>query len=161
MTHEARQVPLPPNARALCSLPRIDYEDCFVVETDDAMELSAEEWARRILEGAPTRFKVSAPATWLALGLKHGLPWSDDNILGWPIRRSEPDFVVLGAQSRTGMPAELLVKRDKSSVLIATLIQHRGPVMKRVWSFVEGPHQRIVPALLARGVRAQRLAGAR
>jgi hypothetical protein len=118
------------------------------------MDLSAEEWARRILEGAPASFKVSAPATWFALGLKHGLPWSGDNFLGWPVRRSEPGFVLLGAQSRTGMPAELLIKREKNSVLIATLIQHRGPVMKRVWSFVEGPHQRIVPALLARGVRA-------
>lgn len=154
MPGTVRQVALPPAARALCSLPRIDYSDCFVAQTDRAMDLSAEEWARRILEGAPASFKVSAPATWFALGLKHGLPWSGDNFLGWPVRRSEPGFVLLGAQSRTGMPAELLIKREKNSVLIATLIQHRGPVMKRVWSFVEGPHQRIVPALLARGVRA-------
>ena len=153
MTHQARQVPLPPSARALSSLPRIDYEDCFVAETEHAMELSAEEWARRILEEAPTRFKLSAPATWFALGLKHGLPWSGENILGWPVRRSEPDFVLLSAQSWTGMPAELLIKRDRNSVLLATLIQQKGPVMKRVWSLVEGPHQRIVPALLARGVR--------
>jgi hypothetical protein len=153
MTDRARQVPLPPAARALCSLPRIDYEDAFVAETDRAMELSAKDWARRILEGAPTRFKVTAPATWFALGLKHGLPWSKDNILGWPVRRAEPDFVLLGAQSRTGMPAELLIKREKDSILLATLIQQRGPVMKRVWALVEGPHQRIVPALLARGVR--------
>ena len=68
-----------------------------------------------------------------------------DNILGWPVRRAEPDFVLLGAQSRTGMPAELLIKREKDSVLLATLIQQKGPVMKRVWSLVEGPHQRIVP----------------
>ena len=152
MTHQAKQVPLPPSARALSSLPRIDYEDCFVVETDRALEFSAEEWARKIIEEAPKRFKISAPAAWFALGLKHGLPWSGDNILGWPVRRSEPGFVVLGAQSRTGMPAELLIKREKNSVLIATLIQHRGPLMKRVWSLVEGPHQRIVPALLARSV---------
>ena len=153
MSDRARQVPLPPAARALCSLPRIDYEDCFVVETDRAMEFRAEEWARRIIEGAPTRFKVSAPATWFALGLKHGRPWSGDNILGWPVRRSEPGFVLLGAQSRTGMPAELLIKREKDSVLIATLIHHRSPLMKGVWSFVEGPHRRIVPQLLSRGVR--------
>ncbi len=153
MTDHAKQVPLPPAARALCSLPRIDYEDCFVVQTDHAMELSAEDWARRILEGAPARFKVAAPATWFALGLKHGFPWSGNNILGWPVRRAEPGFVLLGARSRTGMPAELLIKREKDSVLLATLIQQKGPVMKRVWSLVEGPHQRVVPALLSRGVR--------
>jgi hypothetical protein len=152
MTH-AKKVPLPPAARNLSSLPRIDYEDCFVAETEHAMDLSAEEWARRILEGAPTRFRVTAPATWFALGLKHGLPWSGDNILGWPIRRSEPGHVLLGAQSRSGMPAELIVKREENSVLLATVIQQKGPLMKRVWSLVEGPHQRIVPALLARGIR--------
>jgi hypothetical protein len=153
MTHQAKQIPLPPAARSLSSLPRIDYEDAFVVETEHAMEFNAEDWARKILEGAPTRFKVTAPATWFALGLKHGLPWSGENILGWPVRRSEPDFVVLGGQSRTGMPAELLIKREENSVLIATMIQHKSPVMKRVWSLIEGPHQRVVPALLARSVR--------
>ena len=152
MTHRAKKVPLPPAARALSSLPRIDYEDCFVVETEHAMELTAEEWAREILENAPAHFKGTAPLTWFALGLKHGLPWSDDHVLGWPIRRVEPDFVLLGSESRTGMPAELLIMRDKRSVTLATLILHEGPVMKRVWSLIEGPHQRVVPALLARGV---------
>jgi hypothetical protein len=153
MPGTVQQVELPPAARALCSLPRIDYSDCFVAETDHAMELSAEEWARRILEGAPTSFKISAPATWFALGLKHGLPWSGNNMLGWPVRRSEPGFVLLGAQSRTGMPAELLIKRQQGSILFATFIQHRSRVMKRIWSFMEGPHQEIVPRLVARGVR--------
>ena len=153
MTHPVRQVPLPPAARALCSLPRIDYSDAFLVEVEHAQKLTAEEWARRIIENGPTRFRVSAPAAWFALGLKHGLPWSKENILGWPVRRSEPDFVLLGARSRTGMPAELLLKREANSVLLATFIEHRSPVMKRVWGLVGPPHRRIVPQLLGRGVR--------
>ena len=155
MPHRVRKVPTPPAARALCSLPRIDYEDTFVAETDRAQELTAEEWARRIIEESPARFRVTAPATWLALGLKHGLPWSTENVLGWPVRRSEPDFVLLGARSRTGMPAELLIKREPGAILFATFIQHGSPVMRRVWSVVERPHQEIVPRLLGRGVRAE------
>ena len=77
MPHPVRKVPTPPEARALCSLPRIDYEDTFVAETDRAQELTAEEWARRIIEESPARFRVTAPATWFALGLRHGLPWSE------------------------------------------------------------------------------------
>ena len=154
MAGEVRQVPLTPAARALCSLPRIDYADAFVAGTEDAQALTAEEWARRILGDSPVGFRVAAPATWFALGLKHGLPWSDDNVLGWPVRRSEPDFILLGAQSRTGMPAELLLKRETDSLLFATFLQLRGPVMKRVWSLVGPPHRRIVPRLIRRGVRA-------
>ena len=158
MPHQARKVPTPPAARALCSLPRIDYEDTFVAETGHAQELTAEEWARRIIQESPARFRVTAPATWFALGLKHGLPWSSETVLGWPVRRSEPDFVLLGARSRTGMPAELLIKREADSILFATFIQHGSPVMRRVWSLVERPHQEIVPRLLGSGVRAEDLA---
>ncbi len=152
MKQRAKKIPLPHTARALCSLPRIDYEDCFIVETDRVCDLSAEEWARRILEGAPANFRISAPGAWFALGLKHGLPWSSETILGWRVVRSGPDFTLLGAESRTGMPAELLVKRERGAVLFATLIQHESPFMRRVWRLVERPHQRIVPRLLARGV---------
>ncbi|MDT5233193.1 MAG: hypothetical protein QOI39_3693, partial [Mycobacterium sp.] len=47
-----RQVAVPPAARALSTLARIDYADTFVLDTgpDDR---TPEEWARAILEGAP------------------------------------------------------------------------------------------------------------
>ena len=157
MAQLVNQVPIPPEAKALSTLPRIDYTDSFVAETSEARDLTAEEWARRILEGAPVWFLTAAPATWLFLGLKHGLPWSRENVLGWPVRRNEPDFVLLGADSRTGITAELLLKRDTGSIFFATLLQLEGPVMKRVWSAMEARHRRIVAQLLRRGVRPERV----
>jgi len=153
MAQHVRQVPLPPEMRALSTLPQIDYSDVFLAETDRAQDFTAEEWLRKILESAPAKFKVAAPTTWFSLGLKHGLPWSDRTILGWPVRQRDPNFIRVGAESRTGMPAELLLKRNADSIILATLIQHRSPVMKRVWSAVAPHHRRVVPQLLWRGVR--------
>ncbi len=109
---------------------------------------------RKILEASPNRFRLLAPFAWLSLGLKHGLPWSHENLLGWPVRRKEVDFILVGAESRTGSPAELLLKREEGSILFSTLLQIGNPVMGRVWAAIERPHQRIVAQLLKRGVRA-------
>ena len=153
MTDTVRKVSLPPQARSLCSLPRIDYWDAFVAETEQAQDLTADDWIRKVLEAAPLRFRVTAPVTWFSLGLKHGLPWSSENMLGWPVRRREADFILLGAESRAGMPAELLLMRRADSLLFCTFIQHQRSAMRRIWAAVEPPHQRIVPALLRRAVR--------
>ena len=102
---------------------------------------------------------MSAPRAWFALGLKHGPASSGDHVLGWPLRRTAPDHVLLGAESRFGMPAELLVKLDRDGVLFSTMIEHRNPFMRAVWAPIVSPHQRIVRRLLERA--ASRLAGSR
>src|SRR4051794_8313469 len=90
-----RRVALPAAARRLCTLPRVDYHDAFVVEVGSQPDRSPLEWARVILEGAPASFRRSAPAVWLALGLKHRFPGSPRNVLGWDIRRDTPEFALL------------------------------------------------------------------
>ena len=152
MTQLVTQVPLPPEVRALSTLPRLDYTDSFVAGTSRAQELTAEEWARRMLENAPVPFLLAAPVTWFSLGLKHGPPWSRENVLGWPVRRREPDLLLLGADGRLGASAELLLQRRADSIFFATLLRIDSPAMKRVWSAMEGPHRRIVAKLLRRGV---------
>jgi hypothetical protein len=49
-----RQVTLPSAARTLSTLSHVDYEDAFLVETGPAQDRTGEQWARAILEGAPT-----------------------------------------------------------------------------------------------------------
>jgi hypothetical protein len=142
----------PPDARALCSLSRIDYEDAFRARTNHARELSAEEWARRFLERAPVPFRLGAPFAWFGLGLRHRRPWDEAGVLGWPVLRNKPDLILLGAESRTGMPAQLLLRREVRSILFATFIQHRNGVMRGVWRPIAAPHQRVVARLLARAV---------
>ena len=153
MSPTVRQIPTPPEARALSSLASVDYSDAFIAMTDRAPELTAEEWMRRMLERAPNRFRLFAPAAWFSLGLKHGLPWSDETLLGWRVRRKEDDLILVGAESRVGSPAELLLRREADSIHFSTLAQIGNPVMKGVWAAIEKPHQRIVAQLLGRSVR--------
>ena len=67
-----RQVPLPPAARALSTLPRVDYEDAFLVETGPAQDRTAEQWARAILEDAPASTRNALSRGWSRLGLRLG-----------------------------------------------------------------------------------------
>ncbi len=100
----ARQVGLPPAARALSTLPRIDYEDALFVRSGSGLDRTSEQWARAVLEGAPQRVRARLLRGWCLLGLRLGSPRSRRRVLGWQIRRSTPDLVLLGAGSRIGMP---------------------------------------------------------
>ena len=71
---------------------------------------------------------------WCLLGLRLGSPWSRRRVLGWQIRRSTPDFVLLAAGSRIGMPAELLFKRERDGLLFATFVQQRNPLARTIWA---------------------------
>ena len=149
-----RQVAVPGVARARCTLPRVDYEDAFAVELSSAHVRTAEQWARAILEDAPLAMRNGLRRGWLALGLKLDAVPPERSVLGWEVRCSTRDSVLLGADSRIGMPAELLVTRQKRAVRIATFLEHRNPAARAVWTTVEPAHRRIVPRFL---VRAQAL----
>ena len=77
-------------------------------------------------------------------------------ILGWEIRRSTRDFVLLGADSRIGMPAELLFKREGDGLLFATFVQHGNPAARTVWAGIEPIHGPTVRRLLADAARRWR-----
>jgi hypothetical protein len=81
------------------------------------------------------------------LGLRLGLPGAG-NVLGWQIRRSTDDFVLLGAGSRIGMPAQLLFTRQRDGLLFDTFVQHDNVVARRLWASVEATHVQMVRALL-------------
>ncbi len=144
-----RQIAVPPAARALSTLPHIDHADSFVVETDSAHDRTPEQWARAILEDAPIVTRKKLRCGWSALGLRLGSARSERFVLGWEVRRSTPDFVLLGARSRLGMPAELLVERQRHSLRFSTFVRQRNPVARAIWAGVERRHLEIVPALLA------------
>jgi hypothetical protein len=152
-----RQIALPAPARRLSTLECVDYEDAFLVDVHPDQDRTPLEWARAIVEGGPARFRATAPWVWLALGLKHGSARSDDYVLGWEVRRDTAECALLGAESRVGMPAELLVKHEPSALLFATLIRFDSPLMRAVWAGVTPYHQRVVRQLLERaGGRSDR-----
>jgi hypothetical protein len=53
VTVVVRQVDLPSSARALSTLPRIDYCDAFLFDVGSTHDESAEDLIREVLEGAP------------------------------------------------------------------------------------------------------------
>jgi hypothetical protein len=153
---EVRQVSVPPTARALSTLSRIDYEDAFRIDTGAAGDRTAEQWARAVLEDAPMRMRSTLLSGWSALGLKLRCGGSRRSVLGWEVRSRSDDFVLLGADSRIGMPAELLFKRERHELLFATFVTHDNHVARAAWAAVEPMHVPIVRSILEQASRRRR-----
>ena len=143
--------------RSVCRLPRGRSARCpgsttrtpFSSVLRLGMDRTGEQWARVVLEGAPQRVRTRLLRGWCLLGLRLGSPWSRRRILGWQIRRNTPDFVLLAAGSRIGLPAELLFKREPDGLLFATFVQQlRNSLVRAIWARVMPVHQRTVQFLL-------------
>jgi hypothetical protein len=146
---------MPPSARALNTLSRVDYEDAFIVETDRAEDRRGEQWARAMLEDAPPEMRRALRLGWLALGLRLGPTRSDRLVLGWEVRRSSPDVALLGASSRLGMEGEVLLERRQQALLFATFVQLKTRIARAVWPQVAPRHRRVVRHLLQQAVRRE------
>jgi hypothetical protein len=155
-----RQIEVPDAVRSLSTLSHIDYEDAFLVETDAVEERTAEEWARAVLEEAPLKVRAKLLSGWSALGLKLDCARSGPSVLGWPIRESNPDFVLLGADSLVGMPGQLLFKRQDDSLLFATFVQQDNRVARTLWARTEPAHVPIVRQILEHASRRSLSRGA-
>ena len=140
------QVSLPADARALSALPRIDYEDAFVVR--GGAERTPRQWASAVIDDAPARVRARLYMGWLGLGLRLGPPWSSHRVLGWRVARNEPDWLLLTASSWLGLRGELLFRSEPDGLLFATLIQQRTPVARSVWARITATHQQVVRSLL-------------
>jgi hypothetical protein len=147
-----RQVTMPPDARALSTLSRIDYADAFLVDVP-GHERTAKQWARAALEDAPLATRRMLQSGWLSLGLKLGGSGSERFVLGWELQRSTSDVVLLGAGSRIGMPAQLLFKCREDALLFATFVQQDNPLARATWAGVEHVHVRVVRRLLEQARR--------
>jgi hypothetical protein len=151
-----RKVDVPQSVRESSMLSRIDYADTFFVYVGQSSERAAEQWAREILEGSPLSIRTRLLSGWSSLGLKIGTGSSERSVLGWQVRRSTPDFVLLGADSRIGMPGELMFKRQSDALLFATLVHHGNVVARALWATVEPAHVRIVRHILDQASRRLR-----
>jgi hypothetical protein len=151
-----RQVDVPPSARALSTLARIDYADAFIVDVGSAHDQRAEDLIREILEGAPLAVRTKLLSGWSAIGLKVR-NMSNGSVLGWEVRRTAPDHVLLGAESRIGMPGELLLKKEDGALLFATFVAQRNVVARAVWAVTEPVHVRVVRDILDQASRRLRI----
>ena len=142
-----------PAVRALSTFSHVDYEDACVVEAERAQDRSAQGWARAMLEEASPETRARLRSVWFALGLKLGPADAEDRVLGWEVPRSSPDFVILAADARLGMSAEVIVQRRRRTLLGATFLQHHNPLARLIWLGVAPHHRRAVRGLLASAVR--------
>jgi hypothetical protein len=155
VTAVVRQVDVPSSARALSTLPRIDYCDAFLFGEGSNHDESAEDLIREVLEGAPLAVRTQLLSGWTSIGLKVRNA-STQSVLGWEVRRSTADTVLLGADSRIGMPGELLLKKEDGALLFATFVAQRNLIARAVWAVTEPMHVRVVRDVL--GHASQRLA---
>ena len=155
MTADVRQIDVPAAARAMSTLPRIDYCDAFLFDFGSARDQNAEDLIREVLEGAPLAVRTQLLSGWSAIGLKVA-SGSDGSVLGWDVRRSTPDHVLLGAESRIGMPGELLLKKEGDALLFATFVTQRNLIARAVWAVTEPVHVRVVRDILGQACRRLR-----
>jgi hypothetical protein len=151
-TGPVRQIPVPDDVRELSTLPRVDYADAFLVDTGAHPERTAEQWAKAVLEEAPAAKQAQLLSGWLALGLKVGEP--GPSILEWAVRSCTPNTLLLGRDSRTGMPGELVFMLREEGLLFGTFVHHRTPATRAVWAAVVRTHVRTVLGLLQRAASA-------
>ncbi len=149
-----RRIAIPASARGLGTLQRADYTDAFVLATDGAPDHTAQRWAHAIFEDAPAPVRAVLRVGWLALGLKLAASSSEHGVLGWELRQRTPGHVLLGVESRIGMPAELVLERRGGELLFATLVELRNPAVRVLWAGVAPLHRLIVRQLLGRAGRA-------
>ncbi|KUI42005.1 hypothetical protein AU197_17930 [Mycobacterium sp. IS-1590] len=148
-----QQVPPSEALLTASTLGRVDYADAFDVTVEHPLERSAEEWMRLILEGAPLHTRIRLLSAWSAIGLKLRAPGSAGAILGWKIRDRGAGFVKVGANSRLGMPAELVLRRGNGGLLFATLVRHDNALVRALWASIETSHVQTVRSLLERARR--------
>lgn len=147
-TADVRLIAVPPAARARTTFSRIDYEDAFLV--DAGRDLTGEGWARAVLEDAPASTRRDLDRGWSALGLRRRPQGSDQTVLGWEVRQSTPDFVLLGASGRLGISGELLFERREGGMLFATFVHLGNPLARVTWARVTPRHRAVVHDLLTR-----------
>ncbi len=148
VTAVVRQVDLPRSARELSTLPRIDYCDAFLFAVGSTHDESAEDLIREVLEGAPLAVRTQLLSGWSSIGLKVRNT-SERSVLGWEVRRTRPDHVLLGADSHIGMPGELLLRKEGDALLFATFVAQRNLLARAVWTLTEPVHVRVVRDVLS------------
>jgi hypothetical protein len=145
------QVLLPPDARRLSTLSRVDYEDAFIV--DAAGRRTAEQWARAVFNDAPLAVRTRLVSGWTGLGLNLARPSSSPRILGWRVQHSSPGVMLLAADSILGLQAELLFRTEPCGLLFATLIQQNNATARALWVRITPTHQKVVRSLLEDAAR--------
>ena len=131
---------------------RWDYADAFEVRVRERDRRSAEQWARAALEQAPLPVRWTARTAQRDLLRMQLAPRSaPGHIVGWRIRTSRPDVIVLEAQSPLLRGAIVARRVEPTRLVVSTYIFYSRPRSARaVWAVVAPVHRKVVRYLLGR-----------
>lgn len=142
---------VPEAIRSLCTLSSPDYIDLFTITTPWATDMTAEHWARAVLERAPLS-RRNVRALWRVMGLRLGPRHSPDHVQGWRIVERGDGW--LRAETASWyMTGQVICLVEDGRVSVSLSLRYHWPVARLVWAFVAGPHQRAVPVMLVQAVR--------
>jgi hypothetical protein len=127
---------------------RIEHAAAHLFAVGSTHGESAEDVIREVLEGAPLAVRTQLLSGWSSIGLKVRNT-SERSVLGWEVRRTRPDHVLLGADSHIGMPGELLLRKEGDALLFATFVAQRNLLARAVWTLTEPVHVRVVRDVLS------------
>lgn len=148
-----RQIAVPPDARAVTTLTRIAYQDAFALETTAADDLTAEQWARAVLEDAPAAFRQTLRRGWVVLGLQLGPSRTEGFVFGWELLSATPDAALLAVRSRIGLRAELVFTREENRLVFSSFVQPQNPIARAATAAAAPVHRRAVRYLLTQAGR--------
>jgi hypothetical protein len=125
-----------------------DYSDSFAAETATEDDLSPEQLARTVFEGAPR------PVRWfLLVGFRYGLNLrlasrtSPEHVLGWAIIDRQANSITIESRSWY-LTSRLLFQTEEARVKLSTYVRYDRPIAKVLWPPVSILHRQILPRLL-------------
>lgn len=141
----------PERLRSASTLDDPSYTYACEIARDRADERSAEEWARAVIEDAPSALRWFIVAGWIGgLWLRLAPRRAPDQILGWKIITNTPAVVASGVESYL-LTARLVVEVGEASVTHATFVRFEHRLGRIAWAIAQPIHRRVIPYLLARG----------
>jgi hypothetical protein len=156
-TGKARRVAAPALSGVATEFGPADYSVAFTVPAAGSHD--AESWARTTFGSAPAALRPVLLFGWrFILRLQLGASRSPDHVLGWSVAENRPDTFAMTAPSPL-LTAMNVVLVDTGSVTWVTLVRHRRPVGRLLWSAAALVHQWTIPYLLDRASKALEPAG--
>lgn len=137
-------MPVPPRARELAGLDRVDYADAFAV--DVPVRRTPRAWIHLSATAMPTLFSAVRQVH-RALGLRLAPTDSADHPIGWDILRDDPEEAVLGNHGFLGT-ARIVGLTPPGQIAIVTLIQLNGIRGRALWTAVAPGHRAVARYVL-------------
>ncbi|MGW5641907.1 hypothetical protein ACWEV3_06340 [Saccharopolyspora sp. NPDC003752] len=149
----AKAIVVPGDVRSRASLLNPDYQDAFVVETGEEVPRNAERWIREVFESAPVPVRAFLRIGWSLFGAQLGPSGSPAHVLGWQIGENHPDWIRLEVFWKLGLRANLVLRAQSSSIVLATFVEHQRRAARILWPTLILVHRWTLRYLLSRAAR--------